>query len=209
MTSNRWVPRALTAVEQEQAKALFEREVDLIVPGSFDDSTGEARRVRAWMARTGDRAPVDTWIGLFDGVRVVGALHAGPHYGQAADVLSSLGRPGAPDARWLRAYIELVGSIEEVAVDPAYRRQGAGAALVRVGVAGLAHRGVRTVSGFASSPASVELFRSLRFTVGGRRQAVPAAFSEGLQTSWWDGVPEDGRYFWKALPAPGAAFGLR
>lgn len=204
-----WAPRALTAEEQELAKALFRREIALITDGSFDDVGGERRRVRAWMARTGRPAPEDTWIGVVDAGRVVAALHASPHYGQASDVLAGLGQPGWGTPDWLRTYVEEVVSLEEVAVDATLRRQGAGAVVVRASMLALAHQGARTVSGFATNSASRALFGSLNFTIGDFREPVPRAFAGGLLTMWWDLAPDDGRYFWKKLHTAGASFGVR
>jgi GNAT superfamily N-acetyltransferase len=160
------------------------------------------------MSRTGDPAPEDTWIGVVEDGQVIGAVHASPHYGQAANIVEMLGHPDAGSPGWLRLYVEQVASLEEIAVEPAHRRQGAGAALVRAVGTALTKRRARTIAGFATNAATIELFRSQRFTIGGYKQPVPQNVAAGLKTVWWDAAPDDGRYFWKVLPLPGSAFGV-
>ena len=209
MSSPAWEPRALTAGEIDQAKRLFVAHIPLVVPGALDDPRGQVRRVRRWMESTGAPAPADAWIGVVDQGRVIGALHASPHYGQAADILNDLGRNAhAPGPDWLRTYVEKVGSLEEVAVEPTHRRRGVAATLVRAAVRELAQRDCRTLSGFASDLASARFFRKQGFTVGEHHQTVPPEIALGLRTGWWDAAPDEGRFFWRVLPAPGDAFGL-
>lgn len=208
MNVPRWTPRPLTTDEQQQAKSLFTREIPLITDGSFDDVTSERARIRSWMSQQGAPAPREDWLGVVDQGHVLGALHTSPHYGQADQVLRTLGQPEAGDPAWLSVYVTEVGSLEEVAVDPGYRRHGIASTLVRAGLTTLARQGVRAISGFACDAEAIDLFRALRFTIGGFHQPVPPAMAAGLKTIWWDRAPDLGRYFWKALPAPGAAFGL-
>jgi len=184
------------------------REIELVTPGSFDDRFGEIRAVHEWMRKTGRPSPPDTWLGVVEGGRLLGAVHASPNLGQASQVLVEIGKPDRPDVEWLRRYVDLVGSLEEVAVDLDVRRRGLAAALVRAGLAELQQRGVRAVSGFACDTGSVELFRALKFTIGRLGESVPDHIAAGMHTYWTEGTPEDGRYFWKVLPALGDAFGL-
>lgn len=209
MTSQRAGVRALTAAEQEQAKELFKRRVRLIGADSFDDLAGEARAVRHFMATTGDPAPQDTWLGLVEGGKLLGAVHAGPNYGQAVQILQILGQPGAGSPDWLRMYVERVASLDEIAVEPAHERRGVGAALLRAVVTALVSREAVTVSGFATSTAMIELARSQGFAIGGYKEPVPASISANMRTAWWDLAPDDGRYFWKVLPARGQSLGVR
>jgi ribosomal protein S18 acetylase RimI-like enzyme len=104
-------------------------------------------------------------------------------------------------------FLDTVASVEQVVVAPERRREGHGRALVAALLRELRHRRVRHVSGTATSPAAIALFRDAGFTIGGHRRPVPADYAAGCMTFWWDALPDDVRYFWARLTASGAPRG--
>lgn len=209
MTSLPWSVRPLTVQEQGLAVDLFEREIAIFTRDQYESDVVERQNVTRWMASRDVPAPPDTWVGAVQDGRVLAAAHAGPHYGQAADVLERqlAGRPGAADPAWLQAYVQQVANLDDVAVAPECRRRGLATAVVNSVCADLRKRGARTVAGYASGSASIGLFEHLGFVIGEERASVPADVANGLRTAWPPSAVVDGRYFWKVLAYPaGASF---
>jgi GNAT superfamily N-acetyltransferase len=189
----------------EEAKTLFVREIDVVRRKDLDDANDEIACVNRWMmSATGRPAPADTWLGVRNGDGgLIAAVHAAPHYVQALQMLHVSPPELGPSPTWMIRFLDTVASVEEVAVAREHRREGHGRALVAALLRALRHRRVRHVSGAATSPAAIELFRDAGFTIGGYHQPVPVDYAAGCLTLWWDALPDDVRYFWAHLTAPG------
>ncbi|WP_263729850.1 GNAT family N-acetyltransferase [Cellulomonas sp. SG140] len=211
MASVPWSVRRLSTREQQLAVDLFEQEVSIFTREQYESDLVEQRKVSRWMTSRGISAPLDTWMGVLENDRLVAAAHAGPHYGQARDVLQrqEADAPTAWGSLWLQSYLAQVANLDDIAVAPDYRRRGIASALVRAVCADLRDRGAHTVAGFASGAASMGLFKRLGFTIGQPRESVPEEFANGLRTFWYPGAPVDGRYFWKRLAYPAGASFIR
>lgn len=199
--------RPLDAAEQQAALKLFLREIDMVTAEGQAEGSAAQRFVEDWLIARGTTPVATTWLGVVDRGAVVAAAYAGPHYGQAADVLHQQlqGRDDAGEPEWIVRYTTRVAHFHDIAVAPGLRRQGVGTALVRQVTSALTARGVRSVTGFATNPASAALFKSCGYTLGKPGQAVPKEQAEGLRTLWHEELPSTSCYFWKS---PGSAFGL-
>lgn len=136
---------------------------------------------------TTESLPEDLWLGVAGGNgQLVAALHAAPLVGTGSKIIESLyrGSTNAGSPSWVAQLLREVLMVEEIAVVPAERRRGHGAALLTECHRIARARGVTDVQAHAGSTAAQDLFRSAGYIVGPPRTPVPKDYQCGLRTVW-------------------------
>lgn len=145
-----WPVRALTSDEIVEALLLFDREIEIFDLDSANAEVPTMDAVKNWMTETmRTPAPPPTWLGAFDEGILIGAVYASPHYDQAwPQVLR-----GSP-YHLIQKYVQIVSIINNVAVEPSYRRRGIARALLAEALRELKSLQVRHVVAYASDSAA-------------------------------------------------------
>lgn len=173
-------------------------------PALRAQASSERKHVEKHLRRYHRSLPPDIFVGAMVDGELIGACLAGANCAQAATVLWAGGwPPGNPDPLWVYTYAQRTLNVESLAVDPDFRRQGVGRALLAA-VEGLAAvdpaRELRSLTAFASNQEAVRLFAAAGYTVGGPREPIPLAYLEGVRTEWDDmvmGEHAEGRNVYK------------
>lgn len=161
--------------------------VDLSGIGKPDDD--RHTKCRAFLAATSStaRLPEDLWLGVAgQGGQLVAALHAAPLVGVASPLveLHRRGSTTAGSPGWIARLLREILLVEEIAVLPAERRRGHGAALLRECHRIARARGVKDMQAHAAVEAQ-EFFRAAGYIVAPRRDAqVPKEYQCDLVTEW-------------------------
>lgn len=169
-----------------QAKQFLAAQIEGVKLDQIGDS--EADRIslgcRQALSQLGLGLPKhDVWRAVWSKRDPLAVIHAGPQWGQIEDLI------GHPSTTWpwVSRYVRRCWNVDEIAVHPDYRHRGYGSALLDDLHEQAAAAGVRTLTAFATSSASIALFTKAGWTALPPQTPIPPQLAEGLKTLF---IPE-------------------